>query len=192
MTTQNIFLEFSKSKSFNTIIIPFNENILFNVKSSGLFDNNYFIANYKFTIDVQNLIIKDIFFISITKENNENSSNNFDITENNFEHNIHSLIKYFLEQSTVNIHNNNFVISFNLETINYYLMNINFDVQNNLQIINKNSLTELLISNKNIQTDIINNVDNNVDNNIKTDRSILRQIMWASLLSYTLNIFHKK
>lgn len=176
MTTQNIFLEFSKSKSTNVITIPFNDDVIFNIKSSGLYNNNYFIANYKFSIDVENLIIKDIFFISITKENNENSLDcvDDDKTENNFEHNIHCLIKYFLEQSVINIHNNDFIISFNLETIDYYLMNINFT--KNIEIINKNSSNEFLCS----------------DKNIKTERSILRQVMWASLLSFTLDIFNNK
>lgn len=150
MNDTTLTIEFSKKNpnhilTFNNIS---NDTINIYVKSSGYIEKEFFTADYKFVIDADKLIIKDIFFVSIMKHNDNSESEKIfdvdDFTEKYFEHKIYNFIKNSLEKSIISVNDNNLTLKITLFNIEYYLMHLTYNIEDNLK---KNTLTNINYSN---------------------------------------------
>lgn len=156
MNDTTLTIEFSKNNPYH--ILTFNNitNGVINiyVKSSGYIEKDFFTADYRFLIDADKLIIKDIFFVSIMKHNdNSESEKIFDIddfTENYFEHKIYNFLKNTLEKSVLSIDNNNLTLKITLFSIEYYLMRMTYNIEDNVK---NNLLTNLDYNNASEQVE---------------------------------------
>lgn len=156
MNNTTLTIEFSKNNpnhilTFNNIT---NGVINIYVKSSGYIEKDFFTADYRFLIDADNLIIKNIFFVSIMKHNDNSESEKIfdvdDFTENYFEHKIYNFLKNTLEKSVVSIDNNNLALKITLFSIEYYLMQMTYDFEDNVK---NNLLTNLDYNNASEQVE---------------------------------------
>lgn len=209
----DIVLELSKKQSTSqfTHNLDINDNILTcNVYSSGLINDEYFIANFNFCINIHNNTINNIFFNKVLNksdnlpdDNTENISfSNISNFENTFEQLIYDYICNIINNSTIQTVNNQLTIIFELSNIDYLVMNIQI---NNLtvkkEIIN-NELSEQNLKKENT-SNICPNSDLNPNLNSDSDPSsnpisntrdpaILKLIMWSYMLSFILHIFKDK
>ena len=171
-------LEFSKKNLVHNLTFYNISNDIINVyvKSSGYIEKEFFTADYKFLIDAEKLIIKDIFFVSIMKHHDNSESEKLfdaeDFTENYFEHKIYNFLKNTLEKSIVFFEDNNLIVKITLLSIEYYLMLMTCNIENNLkeiQLNNQLSNTDYKSTNEQLnENEEENNLLNNNSNNSTT------------------------
>jgi len=170
-------LEFSKKNLVHNLIFNNISNDIINiyVKSSGYYQKEFFTAEYKFIIDVEKLIIKDIFFVSIMKHTDNSESEKLfdleDFTENYFEHKIYNFIKNTLEKSIVTIEDNNLIVKITLLSIEYYLMIMTCNIENNLKNNQLNNQLNNELNNTNDKSTNEQLNENQEENNLLNNSS---------------------
>lgn len=208
MKYQKIKLEFTSNTTQTFNIDTCYENpVNSSIKSAGKINNEFFVANYKFTIDTLTNTINNIYFLKVVHINNNGddmsqssiSSNFSNISEDSFEQQIYNKLNNMLLNALIK----NNTITLNNTDIDFLVLHIKIGTEN----YSSNSNEKNLSIEKSIENSInkdYKNITESKDstsskkpvktkkNKIPQSKDTLKLVGWSSMVTFIMHIFKSK